>query len=159
MATAIAYAGMARVHLVNADTVDEAVQVMETALQARLAGFVLRRDPDGWPSAEEYRDVLLALPLTERETLDPILKAHARLPDARARVADLARITGVDKLTLFAEYRKLGRRLFADLRLARRPPTTRGVRFVLDPFAICELEEPGDYPIVRLRAAFVEALS
>ncbi|MFN6980305.1 MAG: hypothetical protein ACK4NU_00110 [Brevundimonas sp.] len=159
VATAIAYAGMARIHHLNADTVDEAVQAMEVALQARLAGFASRRDVDGWPSVEEYREVMLALPPTLRDAVTPILKAHARLPDARTSIIELARIIGADRSELFSEYRRLGKRLFSDLRLARQRPARRDVRFVLDSFAICELEEAAEYPVVQLRPAFVEALA
>lgn len=158
LATAIAYAGMARIHQLNADTIEEAVQAMETALQSRLAGFLARRDADGWPSVGEYRDVLLALPLAMRDALVPVLKAHARLPGAKAAIADLARITGGEKAAIFADYRKLGRRLFTDLRLSKQKPATRDVRFLLDSFAICDLEETAGYPVVQLRPAFVEAL-
>ncbi|MFN3669600.1 MAG: hypothetical protein ACK4VY_09860 [Brevundimonas sp.] len=159
VATAIAYAGMTRVHRLNADTVEEAVQAMEIALDARLAGFLAERDPDGWPSVGEYRDVLFALPEDLRDTVLPVLAAHARLPGARAAIADLARITGGEKAAVFADYRKLGRRLFTDLRLAKQRPATRDIRFVLDAFALCDLEETAGYPVVQLRPAFVEALS
>lgn len=157
-ATAIAYAGMTRIDVIDADTVEAAVQVMEARLQQRLKAFVSERDAEGWPSVEEYRDVLLALPAPLKKEVTPVLKAHARLPEARTTVLDLARITGVDRAALFAGYRKLGRRLFLDLRLARHRPTPRSERFLLDPFAICDQETPAEYPIIQLRPAFVEAL-
>lgn len=158
VATAIAYAGMARIHQLNADTVEEAVQAMEIALQSRLQGFRARRDEDGWPSVEEYRDVLLALPQVMQDAVIPVLKVHARLPGAKSTIADLARITGGEKAAIFTDYRKLGRRLFTDLCLSKQKPVKRDVRFLLDSFAICGLEDPETYPVVQLRAAFVEAL-
>jgi hypothetical protein len=158
VATAIAYAGMGRIHQLNADTVEEAVQAMEVALQSRLEGFRAKRDDEGWPSVEEYRDILLALPLAMLDALIPVLTAHARLPGARAAIADLARITGGERAAIFEDYWKLGRRLFTDLRLSKQKPPTRDVRFLLDSFAICDLEETAGYPVVQLRPAFVEAI-
>jgi len=159
VATAIAYAGMWRVHQLDSGTVEEAVQAMEVALESRLAEFSSRRDADGWPSADEFRDGLLAMPPALRNTLLPILNAHARLPHAKAGITELARITGRDRAEILADYRKLGRWLFAKLQLAKQGLPRHKALAVLDSFAVCDGEEPVGYPIVQLRPAFVQALS
>ncbi|WP_426038304.1 hypothetical protein [Brevundimonas sp. DC300-4] len=156
---AVAYAGTLKVDEAVEETVDEAVAALRARLDQRTERFEAARDPDGWPSPEEYREALRAIPDEQSALMVRLLRAHGRRPEALATVNDLGRIVGLDPAEVWKQYGRLGRKLNAHLRFGRLRKSSAGQRYVVDSFATVSPIEGSEVLAIRLRPEIVEAVS
>jgi len=156
---AIAYLGMgdiAPVEPVEAPSVDEAVALMEAALEARLGD--MRRDRrEGIPTAAEFHEAISALPATIREDIRS-LQIERLDPQSSQPVLDaLSRRTQVQGATIVDKLRKAARKL-GDLLDARPDGAEKGA----DPLLLLATLEDADskaLPALTFHPEFGEALA
>lgn len=151
---AAAYAGMRRIEMADAESLDGAFDAVVARLEARVRAHRSAR-VDGWPGAEEYRDAIEAAPLQGSARLMSILRAHVYRPDARSTWGDLAQAVGASEADVRLEYARLGRKLARFLDLPADPTLGRELAPV-NTFA--HVGEAGHAAAIRLRRAVVEAL-
>jgi hypothetical protein len=156
-AQAAAFCGQRRVAASEGQTLEAAVAEIETLLARNAAAFVAHRRATGRPCAAEYREVLEDLPEALSGPAMLLLHAHRHMGGMAVKIGDLARRAGLPKEEAWAVYRRLGRRLYSELKW---PPVKRaaGPRYVLEAFADCSPGPDGEL-VIGLKPEIAEALS
>lgn len=153
---AVAYLANRKIHSINGETVEAAVDALKGALDERMVR--LRGDRvDGVPSAQEFCEALMALDEAGLKPAIALLAVHSRRPDAAATMEELARLADRDESATETVYARFGRKLGAFLGFV---PAVNGYDRTLAPmltFAVPETRPKKAGPVLRLRPEMLEA--
>ncbi|MFP4004532.1 MAG: hypothetical protein ACLFV8_12200 [Alphaproteobacteria bacterium] len=126
---AVAYLGTWKIDECDGKTKEDAVDALKRLLDER-AGELRRGRSGPVPSADEYREALMALQAGQYRTVLKLLAAHGRRPELMITAAELARISETDESGAIAAYVRLGRALGSFLEFS---PDTAGCDRALVP--------------------------
>lgn len=154
---AVAYLGTWKIDECDGKTKEDAVDALKRLLDER-AGELRRGRSGPVPSADEYREALMALQAGQYRTVLKLLAAHGRRPELMITAAELARISETDESAAIAAYVRLGRALGSFLEFS---PDTAGCDRALVPvltFAAVETLPGRGGTALRLRPEVAAAL-
>lgn len=156
-AQAAAFCGQRLVAASEGETLEAALAEIEALMERHAAAFAAHRRATGRPCAGEYREVLEDLPEALSGPAMLLLHAHCKMGGRAVRIGDLARRAGLQKEEAWTVYRRLGRRLYSELKW---PPVKRTAepRYVLEAFADCSPRPDGELNI-SLKPEILEALA
>lgn len=156
---AYAYTGSRVIHKAIGSDPDQTMQELKDFLHKHMQELLDRRDEDGVPCAEEYREAIESVKDKVLKEQILILKSHAEKPGDTITIKDLMRDAECETLEeADMLYAKVGRiiSIFMDFK-----PGSSDLPFKLDPIctiAIPKRERSGGLWEWEFRPQFVEAL-